>query len=260
MRIHIIILAVIVAVTLTPGFAMSQQTSPYETDICPIPAGVRGYTIVVRPEAGTNADTTYLKEIANQAGGFFTGTPTEPQKAAVLAVVDRDGRLRRASLVQRSGNNRLDRGALSSIRQAFEHSTYLSPSGFTADSLVVRILFGEEPREGEITFRRFSAQHRLPEFSAPRGRMVWPADLPAPRVGGLAIAWIEFNEDGTASLSDRNDPIQASDSRLIALARAIAPRLRFVPGQSNCEPQAYELPVRMDFSERTHVRLEIVGP
>ncbi len=259
MRVKIIIPAVI-AVTLTPGFAMSQQTSPYETDTCPIPAGVRGYTIVVRPEAGTNADTTYLKEIANQAGGFFTGKPTEPQQAAVLAVIRPDGRLRRASLVQRSGNNQLDRGALSSIRQTFQHGTDLPPRGFTADSLVIRVLFGEEPRQGETTFRRFSAQHRLPELIAPRGRMAWPADLPAPRFGGLAMAWIEFHKDGTAGLAARNDAIRTSDSRLIALVRDVAPRLRFIPGQSNCEPQAYVLPVSFDFSERSHVRLEIVAP
>lgn len=256
MSLRTIVLA-LAALSVTGPALTAQTGSPYKSSVCPIPAGVRGYTVVVRPEAGTDADSAYLREIANVAGAFFE-VPRQAEQAAVLAVIRGDGSLRRASLAQRSGDGRMDRTALASVRQVFEPANALSPRGFTVDSLVVRVLFGEEPREGETTFRRFSAQSRLPELRTERGgRVAWPADLPAPRAAGAALVWVKFNTDGTASIKEET-PIQASDSRLIRLVRELVPRLQFTPGQSDCEPQTYTQPIRMVFSGAAFVQVEHV--
>lgn len=251
--------AAAVALLCAWPLAAAAQSSPYKTDVCPVPAGVRGYTIVVRPEAGTGADSTYLRKIADIVGGHIGAIPRDSTWAAVRATVRADGRLREAALAAPSGDRGFDRRLLQGVRAAFQDGDLPAPAGLTADSLVVRLLFGEQPAAGETTFRRFSAQSRLPELRTGRGgRVEWPADLPLTVLTGSAVVWVSFDKAGTASVSDRH-PVRASDHRLEAAVRQLVPRLAFVPGQSNCEPQGYIMPVRIQFQGGSQVRVQILG-
>jgi TonB family protein len=234
------------------------RLSPYTTAVCPIPATVRPYSIVVRTLPHASIDSEWLQRVAELTGAYLASLPDSQRTVEVRAVVSRAGVLRSARLIHRSGDRAFDAAALRSVRGAFADPEFdPEPRQAAGESVQLQILYGAEPTAPNDAVRRFSMQSTLPRLLDTGHPLVLAPGESAALPAGEALAWVSFPDSGAAELY-RPRALRVSDRRLEAATRSLVPQLRFVPGMNDCRPGSYVQAVRFTFRGGNHAYATMV--
>jgi TonB C terminal len=250
----------VVLALLLPSRLVGQAaaTTLYESADCPVPDFVKPYTIVARYDTTRSRDSTYFRQLANHTGGYLRDIPVIERRLALVAVLRRDGTLKASRMSAGSGDRDFDKLALRALRDAV-HSGTLGPlpPDVQGDTLSVEVLFGEAPVAGEYAVRRFDRQWQLPRLLSDSVLLSYvTADSAVARRKGEAV--LSTMVDTTGSPDTRTRVRQASSEALGLVARQLISHLRFEPGQSDCEPQSYEVWVRLTFNGHGVAHAQVV--